>query len=812
MDRYRQQLGPDEFGMPQPSEGFNVAYRHEDSTSNKPGKKRGHIADEPEPSDSEDGGSEDDAPDTSAKPFDTLKNGMSLTDFLAESMELMRIHAADGEAIKTILAKQLDKFRYDQDVADGVEPPAAAAEAAAPQPAAPQPAAPQPAAPQPAADPQVEYKNKLLNSFLRDIIIGRGFQTLLDPPQVPVEGDEDQAKPDLMLSPPRIDFVNDGDKAWVDAIMARMQSPDTADRFRQYLDLIVLGIATISGFAGSGKTEMLALTAHLYRAHPDIKFLYCSAPSHVAVGNMAARIAKVGVSLAKDIGGDTRIPLVIHGHLMNTEMSSFISMAGDASLTAPNPNMWQQATFNVHLSPCEWLLKVVQAGKHDLDPLDKPELFALRERFQEDPKMDGLRRFLKGEIKWNEISKIPEVPEPVASPDTSTAPKQEKGKPKTINASALLRGLLQEVIGMADFLCTTPFPCCDKAYKKLHSDADAVILDEAGAMHQADAYMVWGTTARPCAMGGDEKQICPPVMDQKNNRFAADTRVSILEHMKMTGHPFFQLNRQMRIVEGGFDLAREIIYPHVKDFTYADSAKLENQPLARKIESWMGEQYSLTSPLARYNDAQNAVAINTIAKMVSSRLVDADQVAIITPYRANLERLEKALKAHDNESIRSIAVNTTDSPLGQENSVVFLVCTVDEMTGPLFVANIQRICVSITRHVAALFVVGDIKTVSQDEPDRELNKGNEVRGDNGEYMTVKNRTFVKFLKYFIDNNRVAKVDNLDAKPKEEASTSGDAWTTGGDAWTSPEFGDANTNNGAADDSELWGGGGENSQW
>jgi len=56
-----------------------------------------------------------------------------------------------------------------------------------------------------------------------------------------------------------------------------------------------MGIIAVTGFAGSSKTEMLALTACLSMAHPDIGKIHCSAPTHVATTNL-----RVGYLIAKD--------------------------------------------------------------------------------------------------------------------------------------------------------------------------------------------------------------------------------------------------------------------------------------------------------------------------------------------------------------------------------------------------------------------------------------------------------------------------------------------------------------------------------
>ncbi|KAJ4326052.1 hypothetical protein N0V84_003272 [Fusarium piperis] len=105
------------------------------------------------------------------------------------------------------------------------------------------------------------------------------------------------------------------------------------------------------------------------------------------------------------------------------------------------------------------------------------------------------------------------------------------------------------IVQYANAVCTTPHASTRKPYKLFKEKADAVVLDEAGAMWKADALQVIGQTLRPVAMAGDENQLPPTVMtlmDRRDgnmlNQFAPDARTSILEHFKRTGQACFLLN------------------------------------------------------------------------------------------------------------------------------------------------------------------------------------------------------------------------------------------------------------------------------
>ncbi|KAK8106902.1 uncharacterized protein PG998_008915 [Apiospora kogelbergensis] len=110
---------------------------------------------------------------------------------------------------------------------------------------------------------------------------------------------------------------------------------------------------------------------------------------------------------------------------------------------------------------------------------------------------------------------------------------------------------------------------------------------------------------------------------------------------------------------------------------------------------------------------------------------------VITPYRANVNKLEEALKALSHQPLNSIDANTTVSFQSREADVITFVLTVVDATGPLFTDNIRITCVGITSDIGALFAVGNISTAPRDEDLRVLNKATDVKGDDGEEMTVK---------------------------------------------------------------------------
>lgn len=212
--------------------------------------------------------------------------------------------------------------------------------------------------------------------------------------------------------------------------------------------------------------------------------------------------------------------LVVSGWGVGVEVSRFLSIIqmdyDEPKFTSTSTSHWQ-----MDLSLCDWLLKVVGAPGHRLAANDKPELLQLRDKFAADDDCAVLRRFV------------------------------QNGAPMGVKLSLLaahFEAIMLGILAVADFVCTTPHMSQDTAYKHFADSADAVVLDDAGALCKADAIQVWGPQLRPCAMAGDVKkqqqqqQRPAAVVDRQRNMLFDEGGVSVLDFFQQTTHPTFVLN------------------------------------------------------------------------------------------------------------------------------------------------------------------------------------------------------------------------------------------------------------------------------
>ncbi|KAH9239431.1 hypothetical protein K456DRAFT_1757860 [Colletotrichum gloeosporioides 23] len=441
--------------------------------------------------------------------------------------------------------------------------------------------------------PERLYHRKLYGSFLRDFFVGRGLgNTLLNPPMM---DSADVSTHGLSLSEPsfvapKVDILGPINAIYREALL-EMLKPGSRETYKSYLESVVLGLVGIFGEMESCTSEVLAVTALLYMGNPDIKTVHAAAWRNEDVTKFARclhRTASTVVRSMKDkctSAAQPYIPLIVRGCNIQSEVESFIKMI-QGDLLIWDPRHWSRP-----FSLCEWLLKIVQHDRFDLDQLDRPELLEIRHKWKTSADYVGLRAFVNHDIEFWQVKEFDPTHYPDNQPQTATladflseeltidqgeekdkdssnsdatlneenveeerlsAEEQAARLKKEVWPHKLIQLLMVDILDVADALCTTPHVSRDVPYDKFWRSAGAVVFDEATHLSKSDAVIVWGNTMRPCAMAGKEGQtpwsgIDPfkthedgPHKGDYYNRFGPEAKVSALEFMRTTGWPCFK--------------------------------------------------------------------------------------------------------------------------------------------------------------------------------------------------------------------------------------------------------------------------------
>jgi hypothetical protein len=418
--------------------------------------------------------------------------------------------------------------------------------------------------------------------ILLEYTFGLPVRCFFDPELTPedildmIHGRKEQPADDKII--PRINFLATSNQDLTEILLSRIR-PDTRVRLRQYLKKVWMGILVITGFAGSGKTDVLATVINIVLTNRNLNKVMACAPSNAATQNLAERVAHLNriAVLAYNRGHLTSTiqpALVVRGHPVSIEVEAIISTIRPT----PGGNSSKRGRFQMPLSVCEWTLKVMGVAKHDLYRRDPQVIYNLAEDFQEMACYDGLRRFTRGEISWDDL----------------VAEHEEKylGQQPELAPGRLVRSIMKRVVMNADALFTTPHASRDDMYWEYNRDvAKFSVGDEAGGQFPTATLQSW-PWYRPAAFAGDHKQLKPTVMSKflvdqngnKENMFSEHGEVSTLLRARATGFPAYIMHEQLRVVVGGFDLARSLFYSDIRDFVYLDLSRTQNHAKAVRVE------------------------------------------------------------------------------------------------------------------------------------------------------------------------------------------------------------------------------------
>lgn len=462
------------------------------------------------------------------------------------------------------------------------------------------------------------------------------------------------------------------------------------------------------------------------------KQIFCSAPTNVAVDNFASRIDRRTREIAArcNKGNQTGTSRVKHKLVVRWYRDDFPALVklfkepklGDDA--APSGFFSPQSNWKLHVSGAYWVLKVLRSPL--VAPLHQDDHEALhrwQKRVDTDPTLVDLRAMATGQTTWDAFE-------------------ESKGFGEGLQ---VVEEYIHDIFNKADILCATPAASVNsKTVLWFKIFSDGVAVDEAANMTRADLLCVWGNTLSPCFLFGDPQQLPPTVMMLTEkwpksevdyiNRFALDSRISALEYLQAGGIPVYRLKMQLRMGMGMFDTVSSIMYPDVP-FTYDPSRAINFSDfnIGRDLESFAQERYPALTPApkdtlkpffihceggrvikdetsgSKRSLDQVQVALDFIVDFVAAKKVAPSKISIVAPYAANVEIINSLLKRSKYISLQGIPKpSTIDSFQGQENDIIVGVVGTDEIVGPGFTADANRLNVMLTRAKCGLVLVGNI--------------------------------------------------------------------------------------------------------
>ncbi|PWW14226.1 MULTISPECIES: DEAD/DEAH box helicase [Pseudidiomarina] len=278
-------------------------------------------------------------------------------------------------------------------------------------------------------------------------------------------------------------------------------------------------------------------------------------------------------------------------------------------------------------------------------------------------------------------------------------------------------------------------------------DFDVVIVDEAGQI-QAHNLIVPLSRCAKAILVGDHKQIGPIASDEIIDEIKLSGidyheldlyRKSLFEVLWEQSPPSrkFMLDTQFRCPSEISDFVSEAFYDNSY---YAGSNKKNSKPLLRMFNSpmvWLDtsviknnrEQRSQNGFSGNMTETNIVVEVLRRAVKATPELLESREVAIIVPYRAHVQQIQKRIKKLQQEKelpefsfpLHEL-VASVDSFQGQERDLVIFAFSRSNTYGNVgFLKDWQRINVALTRAKKQLVIVGNTQTVTHIDTRRSNN-------------------------------------------------------------------------------------------
>ena len=249
---------------------------------------------------------------------------------------------------------------------------------------------------------------------------------------------------------------------------------------------------------------------------------------------------------------------------------------------------------------------------------------------------------------------------------------------------------------------------------------DWVILDEATQAVDPIALAALQRGAR-AVLVGDPKQLSPTVVDPEVARAGLGTTLFERLAARWKDNAIRMLTLQYRMHETLMQFPSESMYDGRLEAAQAvREHRLEQLPGVAADEErplpwhfldtarcgWSEEQPEGSSSLL--NPEQAAQTAHEVRRLVE-RGVDPAQVAAITPYAAQVDRLRLLLRG---SATAAVEIGTVDGFQGREKEAIVVDLVRSNAQGEIgFLSDVRRMNVALTRARRCLIVVGDSRTL-----------------------------------------------------------------------------------------------------
>ena len=287
---------------------------------------------------------------------------------------------------------------------------------------------------------------------------------------------------------------------------------------------------------------------------------------------------------------------------------------------------------------------------------------------------------------------------------------------KRKRADALQMRILNEIVDRVDVVCAT---CVGSAQRSISHRAFAVVLvDESSQCMEPACLIPVLHGASKLILLGDHMQLPPTIISQSSGR--GEMLLSLFERLVQRGLQPCLLDTQYRMHPAIVEFPSDHFYSgRIQSHTSVNAIQpaagvpwLDHSRPLLFLNCFGTEMSTVESSLYNKNEQQIVCQLVGFINKYHNKLgkgEDALDVGVISPYIAQVRALRRALP-------RSVEVATVDGFQGREKDVIIVSTVRSNKGGTLgFLRDSRRLNVAMTRGRAGMVVVGNEKTLKNDE-------------------------------------------------------------------------------------------------
>ena len=282
----------------------------------------------------------------------------------------------------------------------------------------------------------------------------------------------------------------------------------------------------------------------------------------------------------------------------------------------------------------------------------------------------------------------------------------------------------KEIINEHDIIISTCSTSGDERLKNIIFPF--ILIDEATQCCELEAMIPIVHGCQHLTLIGDQKQLGPVVLHPLAKKYGMN--ISLFERMlKLYPHLFTMLTIQYRMHPEIVKFPSEQFYDNkIENRNNLINERILSEEINKGI-GWpiknipllflhvKGEEKIISGSKSKYNEEEANIIVQYIVKLLKLG-IKLNDIGVITPYIAQIERIKSLLKMKKIEHMNNLKISSVDGFQGGEKKFIILSNVRSNKENNIgFLKDFRRLNVSITRAIFGMIIIGNAECLYQEE-------------------------------------------------------------------------------------------------